>query len=193
MTARFARFLASDEAVANTNQLGMEFPSMDALKKYLHIHPGADPKNHSVEKKDDKEKGGEGGESKLPPKIKERQEEVEDFMDTWEKAEEFAGHKLEKPEKLKEIGKKIEDEEKSGKPRPDDEAKRDSEMLWKLLDKEVSKAVDQTGKEWNYPEKAKKHQPKQQEWSGLTASANKRVRSRRIVARFLQASGQNRR
>ena len=57
MTTAFDRFLASDEAVANTDQIGMEFPSMDALKKYLHIHPRADPANHSVAKKDD---GGKG-------------------------------------------------------------------------------------------------------------------------------------
>ena len=48
----------------------------------------------------------------------------------------------------------------------------------------VGKAVDETGKEWNWPDKAKKHMPKQQEYAGLTASANRRVVARRIVARF---------
>ena len=31
---------------------GTEFPTEDALKEYLKEHPNADPKNHSVEKKD---------------------------------------------------------------------------------------------------------------------------------------------
>ena len=184
MTTAFDRFLASNEAVATTGQIGMEFPSMDALKKYLHIHPKADPSNHSVEKKDDSGGKGEGGGEKLPPKLKEHQEDVDAFMDTWEKAEDFAGHKLPKPDKLKELGKKFDDESKSGKPRSDEEAAKDSKEMWDLLDKEVGKAVDETGKEWNWPDKAKKHMPKQQEYAGLVASANRRVVARRIVARF---------
>ncbi len=40
-----------------------EFPSEQALKTYLHEHPGADPKNHSV--KEPGESGG-GGETKGP-------------------------------------------------------------------------------------------------------------------------------
>jgi hypothetical protein len=178
MTTAFDRFLASDEAVASTDQIGMEFPSMDALKKYLHIHPKADPSNHSVEKKDDSGGGGE----KIPPKLKEHQEDVDAFMDTWEKAEDFAGHKLPKPEKLKGLGKKFDDESKSGKSRSDEEAAKDSKEMWDLLDKAVSKAVDETGKEWNWPDKAKKHMPKQQEFLGLTAC---KVSSQRIVSRFL--------
>jgi hypothetical protein len=36
----------------------MEFPSEEALKQYLKDHPGADPKNHSVEKSDSSSSGG---------------------------------------------------------------------------------------------------------------------------------------
>jgi hypothetical protein len=35
--------------------VGMEFPSMDSLKKYLHLHPKADPSKHTVEKEEDPE------------------------------------------------------------------------------------------------------------------------------------------
>jgi hypothetical protein len=183
MTTAFDRFLASEEAVATTDQIGMEFPSMDALKKYLHLHPKADPKNHSV-KKDDKGEGGKGEETKLPPKIKKRQEDAEAFMNAWEKAEEFAGHKLPKPEKLKELGKKIDEEEKTGKPRSDEEAAKDNKEMWSILDKEVGDEVDKQDKEFVWSEDALKHMPKAPEYAGLTAAANRRVMARRIVARF---------
>jgi hypothetical protein len=174
MTSAFDPFLASEE-------LSMEFPTMDALKKYLHLHPKADPANHSVKEKDEKGGGGKGDGGAAGPKLKERKEEVESFMDTWEKAEQFAGHKIPKPDKLKDIGEKVDEEVKSGKPRSDEEAEKDSKAMWDLLNKEVGKAVDETGKEWNWPAGVQKHLPKQEEFRGLTA----RTSSQRIVARFL--------
>lgn len=44
-------------------RVAMEFPTEEALKKYLHEHPGADSKNHSVSKGDD-------GEGELSPEEK---------------------------------------------------------------------------------------------------------------------------
>ena len=43
-----------------TTEVGMEFPSLDALKKYLHLHPKADPANHSVKEEDKDEDLGAG-------------------------------------------------------------------------------------------------------------------------------------
>jgi hypothetical protein len=41
-------------------KLAMEHSSPEELKKYLHDHPGADPKNHTVKKTEEKGGGGEG-------------------------------------------------------------------------------------------------------------------------------------
>ena len=45
----------------------MEFDTPEALKKYLHDHPGADPKNHTVKKQDS---GSSSSEKSVPPVIK---------------------------------------------------------------------------------------------------------------------------
>jgi hypothetical protein len=42
------------DRVSERGILATEFPTENALKKYLKDHPGADPKNHSVEKHDKK-------------------------------------------------------------------------------------------------------------------------------------------
>ena len=45
------------ERVVFRHILAKEFPTEDALKKYLRSHPGADPKKHTVKKQE----GGKGG------------------------------------------------------------------------------------------------------------------------------------
>jgi DNA-binding ferritin-like protein len=52
---------ASYDRRASSEEIGMEFPTQDALNKYLKEHPGADPANHSV-----KEKAPEEEETKSP-------------------------------------------------------------------------------------------------------------------------------
>jgi hypothetical protein len=52
------RYLASKEA-----PVAMEFPSDEAFKKYLHEHPGADPKNHTVKKHEEPEGEERGSKS----------------------------------------------------------------------------------------------------------------------------------
>lgn len=58
--------------VASRFMEAMEHDSPEALKKYLHDHPGADKSKHTVKKKDDDKGGGEkelgGGEAKKPAK-----------------------------------------------------------------------------------------------------------------------------
>ena len=49
MTARYQDIRIAHRVLARY-LYGTEFPSEEALKEYLHEHPGADPKNHSVVK-----------------------------------------------------------------------------------------------------------------------------------------------
>lgn len=46
-----------DNETIRKNLVAMEHPSSKALKKYLHDHPGAEPSDHTVEKKDSKSSG----------------------------------------------------------------------------------------------------------------------------------------
>jgi hypothetical protein len=47
-----ARFIA--ELEANDELVAKEFPTQEALKRYLQEHPNADKSKHKVNKKDDK-------------------------------------------------------------------------------------------------------------------------------------------
>jgi hypothetical protein len=61
-----------------------EFPSQEALKEYLHEHPGADPSNHSVKKpgEEKSESGGGEGKKEEPKKpAKERAKELRPKID----------------------------------------------------------------------------------------------------------------
>ena len=51
---------------AATSPVAMEFDTPEAMQKYLHEHPGADPANHSVKKHDKASPGG--GDKKPEPK-----------------------------------------------------------------------------------------------------------------------------
>ncbi len=59
------RFLAAQATPSDSSPMGrqaMEFQTPEALKNYLHEHPGADPKNHWVkDKEEDKPKSESGG------------------------------------------------------------------------------------------------------------------------------------
>lgn len=67
-----------------------EFPSEEALKDYLHEHPGADPENHSVKKHED------GGGSKAEAWRSKGSGELKDEADT---AMDHAGKLREKARK----------------------------------------------------------------------------------------------
>ena len=66
---RVAASFVMDLVVARERQ-SMDFPSEEALKKYLKDHPSADPSKHSVKKSEGGKKpsGDSGAKSTLPPK-----------------------------------------------------------------------------------------------------------------------------
>ena len=43
------------------HRVALQFSSPEALREYLRDHPGADPKKHTVTKRDDGSSGGGGG------------------------------------------------------------------------------------------------------------------------------------
>jgi hypothetical protein len=54
-----AKLASLMRVVARFQRQAFEFPSPEALRKYLHDHPNADKSKHTVEKKDEPEKEGE--------------------------------------------------------------------------------------------------------------------------------------
>lgn len=106
--------LARRVFVKFTDRVGKEFPSDEALKKYLHEHPDADPKNHSVKKDDDK---GEGGEKKKPWYKRIFEKKPESDEDRWNRENDELEDRVEKEYQRKrdEYWDKKEKEEKEKK------------------------------------------------------------------------------
>jgi hypothetical protein len=75
---------------------GMEHPSPEARKEYLHEHPNADPGNHTVVEKGDKggEKKDEGGKKSLKDRLKSLSGKARTFLD---KADESVRQFIEDP------------------------------------------------------------------------------------------------
>lgn len=82
------------ELAVTKPKTAMEHSSPEALKKYLHDHPGADPKNHHVEKKDDKEEEDDDGYAEEARKWKEEDEAKEKKYQAQRSSAGVVGHLL---------------------------------------------------------------------------------------------------
>lgn len=58
------------------DKIAVEFDNEDQLKEYLKKHPKADPKKHTVKKKDDKTKSDDSSKKDLKKKVEEKKKEL---------------------------------------------------------------------------------------------------------------------
>jgi len=89
MTTSLEAFKTSLMAQRVASRFATEFPSEEALKDYLHEHPGADKSKHTV-KKDDGEEKGKG----KPP--------IENYLKNIKRHSESVGKSSDQMKKLKE-------------------------------------------------------------------------------------------
>lgn len=136
-TPQPSREMVLNRLASIRSKLAMEFPSEPALKEYLKNHPNADPKNHSVAKKED---GGSSGGGSAHPKVKEILDDYFEGVDP-KSAKDFASLAIEGAKKLRAEGQDMGDQRRNRQDSSSyDKVKKD--LISKLKSHPAAKAAD---------------------------------------------------